>query len=151
MPVIVHVTFQLRISAHDPLAELERIEEAVEAAAGRALQRSCEAAVEPRGGYEAVRTHRPTFRWRGNAVSKDIDCQDQPYAFRVYADGLNGQIGRRYDWSHGQSRGYFTPTREFRRGGVVCRDFTETSYRGGRAFTRTGTACRQTDGNWRFD
>ena len=26
---------------------------------------------------------------------------------------------------------------------MVCRDFTETSYRGGRSFTRTGTACRE--------
>src|SRR4051812_36985061 len=25
----------------------------------------------------------------GNTVSKDIDCDDQPYAFRVYSDGLN--------------------------------------------------------------
>jgi surface antigen len=88
----------------------------------------------------------------GNAVSQDVDCSDQPYAFRVYADGLNGDIGRRYDWRHGNAYGYFTPVREFRRGGVICRDFTETSYRpDGRSFTRTGTACRQTDGNWRFD
>ena len=44
------------------------------------------------------------------------------------------------------------PSREFRRGGMVCREFTETSYRpDGRSFTRTGTACRQDDGNWRFD
>ena len=73
-------------------------------------------------------------------------------AFRVYADGLNGDLGQRYEWRNGGAYGYFTPTREFRRGGVVCRDFTETSYRrDGRSFTRTGTACRQTDGNWRFD
>ena len=87
----------------------------------------------------------------GNTVSKDIDCDDQPYAFRVYSDGLNGDVGRRYDWNHGQARGYFQPTREYRRGGVVCRDFTETTYRGGREYTRTGTACRETSGNWRFD
>jgi surface antigen len=88
----------------------------------------------------------------GNAVSRDIDCDDQPYAFRVYADGLNGDIGHRYDWRHGDSYGYFTPTREFRRGGAICREFTETSYRHGRAVaTRTGTACRARDGNWRFD
>jgi|HubBroStandDraft_2_1064218.scaffolds.fasta_scaffold285004_1 surface antigen len=88
----------------------------------------------------------------GNAVSQDIDCNDQPYAFRIYADGLNGDIGRRYEWRNGGAYGYFTPVREFRRGGVICRDFTETSYRpDGRTFTRSGTACRQTDGNWRFD
>jgi surface antigen len=88
----------------------------------------------------------------GNAVSQDIDCNDQPYAFRVYAGGLNGDIGRRYEWRHGQAYGYFTPVREFRRGDVICRDFTETSYRpDGRSFTRSGSACRQVDGNWRFD
>lgn len=87
----------------------------------------------------------------GNAVSQDIDCDDQPEAFRVYATGLNGDIGRRSEWHHGHAYGYFTPVREFRRGDVVCRDFTETSYRpDGRSFTRTGTACRR-DGNWRFD
>jgi surface antigen len=88
----------------------------------------------------------------GNAVSQDIDCNDQPYAFRVYAGGLNGDIGRRYEWRHDQAYGYFTPVREFRRGDVICRDFTETSYRpDGRSFTRSGSACRQRDGNWRFD
>ena len=57
----------------------------------------------------------------GNTVSKDIDCDDQPYAFRVYSDGLNGDVGRRYDWNHGQARGYFQPTREYRRGGRLPR------------------------------
>ena len=65
----------------------------------------------------------------GNTVSRDIDCDDQPVAFRVYADGLNGDLGQRYEWRNRGSYGYFTPTREFRRGGVVCREFTETSYR----------------------
>ncbi len=88
----------------------------------------------------------------GNVISKDIDCNDQPYAFQVYSNGLNGQVGRRYDWNRGQNRGYFTPVREYRRRGVVCRDFTTTTYRRGREITRTGTACRDArDGNWRFD
>jgi surface antigen len=87
----------------------------------------------------------------GNAVSKDISCDDQPYAFKVYSAGLNGDVGRRYDWNHNQARGYFTPTREYRRAGVVCRDFTETSYRGNQQLTHSGTACRAQDGNWRFD
>jgi surface antigen len=87
----------------------------------------------------------------GNTVSKDIDCNDQPYAFQVYSNGLNGDIGRRYDWNHGQARGNFTPMREYRRGPTVCRDFTETTYRYGREMTHNGTACRAQDGNWRFD
>ena len=87
----------------------------------------------------------------GNTVSKDIDCEDQPYAFRTYSDGLNGDVGHRYDWNHGQSRGYFQPVREYQRSGYQCRDFTETTYRGDRAITHTGTACRASDGQWRFD
>lgn len=87
----------------------------------------------------------------GNTVSRDIDCDDQPYAFRVYADALNGPIGVRAEWRNRGNYGYFTPTREIRRGPTICREFTETSYRGRETFTRTGTACRQNDGNWRFD
>ena len=89
----------------------------------------------------------------GNTVSRDIDCDDQPVAFRVYASGLNGDIGRRYEWrsSVDSDYGYFTPVREFRRGGTVCRDWTETTYSHGRTFTRSGSAYRQGDGNWRFD
>ena len=88
----------------------------------------------------------------GNTISKDIDCDDQPEAFRVYSSGLNGDLNRRYDWrGRNGGYGYFTPTREYRRSGVVCRDFSETTYRGGREYTRTGTACRETGGNWRFD
>ena len=87
----------------------------------------------------------------GNTVSKDIACEDQPTAFRTYSDGLNGDVGRRYDWNHGQSRGYFQPTREYQRQGVQCRDFTETTYRDGREMSHSGTACRANDGQWRFD
>jgi surface antigen len=87
----------------------------------------------------------------GNTVSKDIDCDDQPYAFSTYSEGLNGDVGRRYDWNHGQSRGYFQPMREYRRSGIQCRDFTVTTYRGKRELTHDGTACRASDGQWRFD
>ena len=88
----------------------------------------------------------------GNVIGRDIDCEDQPVAYRVYADSLNGDIGRPYDWSNRGNRGTFTSTREFRRGDQVCRAFTETTYRGGQSYTRTGTACREIGtGNWHFD
>ncbi|MCP5410926.1 MAG: hypothetical protein H6924_02095 [Alphaproteobacteria bacterium] len=87
----------------------------------------------------------------GNTIAKDIDCDDQPYAFNVYAEGLNGPVGRRYEWRNGRNYGYFTPTREFRRRGEVCREFTETTWRGGRRVTRTGVACHERGGHWRFD
>ena len=88
----------------------------------------------------------------GNVIGRDIDCDDQPVAFRVYADSLNGDIGRPYSWNNRGNRGTFTSTREFRRGDQVCRDFSETTWRGGQSFTRTGTSCREVgSGNWRFD
>ncbi len=87
----------------------------------------------------------------GNALTRDIPCDDQPYAFRVYAQGLNGRIGQRYEWNRGDNYGYFTPTREFRRGTYVCREFRTTTYRGRQRFERSGTACRWEDGNWHFD
>jgi surface antigen len=87
----------------------------------------------------------------GNAVSRDIPCEDHPYAFRAYATGLNGDLGHRYEWRHGSNWGYFTPQREFYRGRQVCRTWSETTYARGRNYTRSGTACRMTDGNWHFD
>ena len=88
----------------------------------------------------------------GNVIGRDIDCEDQPVAYRTYASGLNGDIGRPYEWHNRGNRGTFTSIREFRRGGQVCREFTETSWRRGRDFTRTGVACRDIgNGHWRFD
>jgi surface antigen len=87
----------------------------------------------------------------GNAVAHDMPCEDHPYAFRAYASGLDGDIGRRYEWRHGDDYGYFVPEREFYRGRTVCRTWTETTYARGQRFTRSGTACRRDDGNWHFD
>jgi surface antigen len=86
----------------------------------------------------------------GHAISSDINCDDQRYAFNVYADGLNGEIGRRYQWSHGDAHGTFTPTREFTENGDRCREFVATSYRDGRESTHEGVACYRRDGNWHF-
>jgi surface antigen len=88
----------------------------------------------------------------GNVIGRDVDCDDQPVAYRDYADSLNGDVGRPYEWHNRGNHGTFTSVREFRRGDRMCRDFTETSWRGGQSFTRSGTACREVDsGNWRFD
>lgn len=87
----------------------------------------------------------------GNAVSRDMPCEDHPYAFRAYSTGLNGDLGRRYEWRHGDDYGYFVPEREFYRGRTVCRSWSETTYARGRSYTRSGTACRRDDGNWHFD
>jgi surface antigen len=84
----------------------------------------------------------------GNTLSRDIDCDDQRYAFDAYGSSLNGDIGRDYSWRHGNSYGTFTSTREYRDGGQVCRDFRAVTYRDGQRFERAGTACRDYSGNW---
>ncbi|MBV9043512.1 MAG: hypothetical protein JO348_02840 [Alphaproteobacteria bacterium] len=86
----------------------------------------------------------------GNAISRDIDCDDQRYAFDTYSGGLNGDIGRRYEWRHNANYGYFTPTREYYDRGLRCREFTTVTYRGGQEYDHTGVACYESDGYWHF-
>src|SRR4051812_30530528 len=41
----------------------------------------------------------------GNAIARDMDCQDQPYAARAYDQSFRGPAGRRYEWSRGRNHG----------------------------------------------
>jgi len=86
----------------------------------------------------------------GNTIAHEIDCKDQPYAFRTYSVALNGDIGRVYRWRHGDAYGHFIPTREFHRHGGLCRNFVEATYRRGEMWSHHGTACRTRDGRWHF-
>lgn len=87
----------------------------------------------------------------GNAVSRDMDCEDRPYAARSYHDSFSGPVGRRHEWRRGPDRGYVVSNREYRRGRYICRDFTQVVYRHGREFDRQGTACRPIrGGEWEF-
>jgi surface antigen len=89
----------------------------------------------------------------GNVIAGDMDCDDQAQAYPIYVDSLNGTIGRPYEWRRGPNHGTFTSTREYRRGGQICREFTTTNWRGGTPHTRTGVACRDVGdrGGWRFN
>jgi surface antigen len=88
----------------------------------------------------------------GYALTKEVDCNDRAYAEPTYQRGLEGPVGRRYDWRNDQDqdRGSFTPTRQYRRDNYTCRDYTATTYRDGRPMRRNGSACRYEDGNWYF-
>ncbi|MBS0280075.1 MAG: hypothetical protein JSR25_02860 [Proteobacteria bacterium] len=86
----------------------------------------------------------------GNAVARDMDCDDRPAAARSYRDSFRGPVGRRYDWNRGPNRGYVVTDREYYRGRMQCRDFTQVVYRHGREFDRHGTACRRRGGEWEF-
>lgn len=83
----------------------------------------------------------------GNAISRDIDCEDRDYAYRSYNDSFDGDVGRHYEWHHGEHHGYIVTTREYRRHGHLCRDFEQVTYRHGREVVREGTACRR-HGEW---
>lgn len=89
----------------------------------------------------------------GNALTRDVDCADRPYAYNSYYSGLNGDVGVRVDWNNNSygDRGYFVPVREYYRGSYRCRDFHTVTYRHGREIVRDGTACKRTDGQWYFD
>jgi surface antigen len=84
----------------------------------------------------------------GNAIARDLDCNDRPYAERAYRDSFSAPVGRRHAWNHGQNRGYIVNSREYRVRGEICRDFTQVTYRRGREVTRQGTACRPARGEW---
>lgn len=84
----------------------------------------------------------------GNALSRDVDCEDQRYAYDSYHEGLYGEVGHRYDWSHNGNRGYFVVTREFNDGGDRCREFTTVTYRHGEELRHDGVACYD-GGEWR--
>jgi surface antigen len=86
----------------------------------------------------------------GNAVSRDMDCEDRPYAARSYDESFHGPVGRRYEWRRGPNRGYIITNREYRRHGRLCRDFTQVVYRHGRELDRDGTACLRRNGEWEF-
>lgn len=86
----------------------------------------------------------------GSAIARDIDCRDRPYAFRAYAQGFDGPVGRDWGWQNDGRTAYgtFRPTREYHDRGYVCRDFQDDRYVRGRHYVQRGTACRETDGNW---
>lgn len=87
----------------------------------------------------------------GNAISRDMDCEDRPYAARSYDESFHGPVGRRYEWNRGPNRGYIVTNREYRGPrGRLCRDFTQVVYRRGREFDRDGTACLRRNGEWEF-
>jgi len=87
----------------------------------------------------------------GNAISRDMDCNDQREAAQSYDDSFRGPPGQRREWHDGDGdHGYVITDREYHRGPRLCRDFTQVTYRHGREFDKQGTACLRRDGSWEF-
>ncbi len=88
----------------------------------------------------------------GNALSRDIDCDDRDYAGRAYETAFDdGTVGRHYEWEgrHG-GHGYIVINDRYRRRGHECVDFTQVVWRHDERFDRNGTACRYR-GDWRVE
>ena len=86
----------------------------------------------------------------GARIGGDMNCDDRRQAMGVYRDGLEGPLGQSHDWHNGNGggNGSMTPVRQYMRDGFSCRDFQEETLVGLRLVPRSGTACRQSDGNW---
>ena len=88
----------------------------------------------------------------GAALTSNLDCEDQSYAYKTYYDGFNsGRANSRYEWRnprnghHGELRvgRYYNDPSGFR-----CTNFIQDSYVQGRSHKVSGMACRQPDGTW---
>jgi surface antigen len=86
----------------------------------------------------------------GNALSRDIDCDDQRYAFARYDEALDGPVGSDARWDHNGNYGTIRVVDEYRDGPYTCRHFHTVNYRHGQRFERDGTACHENDGYWHF-
>jgi len=85
----------------------------------------------------------------GAAFARDMDDRDR--ACIGHALELTGRQ-RTVVWKNGATGvGYqLTPTRNFRRNGVPCREFTTRVSANGRIAAIYGAACRRGDGEWVF-
>jgi surface antigen len=82
----------------------------------------------------------------GNAIGRDLDAQDRQRAYE--AERVAIWEGRRSEWRGEKAYGYVEPGPTYRRGGGLCREYTNTIYINGRPETAVGTACRNPDGSW---
>ncbi|MFG1882633.1 hypothetical protein [Micromonospora sp. NPDC049102] len=67
MAISVHVPVRIRLDARSVTERPEAVTDALAAALARALERSRQEVVAPRGGYLEVRTEAPEIRWTGAA------------------------------------------------------------------------------------
>ncbi len=88
----------------------------------------------------------------GAVLTKNMDCEDQSYAYKTYYDGFNsGRTNVPYQWRNPRNGNYG----EMRvidyandRGGFRCANFTQEIFIRGRPQAARGRACQQPDGTW---
>jgi surface antigen len=88
----------------------------------------------------------------GAALTSQLSCEDQSYAYRTYYDGLNaGYPNRTYRWQNPQNGhygnfqvgDYYQDQYEFN-----CATYSQAIYINGRPQEAQGRACQQPDGTW---
>jgi len=88
----------------------------------------------------------------GAALTKNLNCEDQSYAYNTYYNGFNsGRTNVPYQWrnpnsgNYGEVRvdNYYSDP-----GGFRCAQFNQQIFIHGRPQTGTGRACQQPDGTW---
>jgi surface antigen len=88
----------------------------------------------------------------GAALTRNLNCEDQSYAYKTYYDGFNsGRTNVPYQWRNPNSGNYG----EVRvnnyandQSGFRCANFTQQIYIQGRPQAASGRACQQPDGTW---
>ena len=88
----------------------------------------------------------------GNAIGKDLDARDRELAREAEYDAWERSTpGKAVRWSNPENgrRGEIVAEGYYNRGGSRCRDFVHTVWIDGRRQQMRGTACRDSDGNWR--
>lgn len=88
----------------------------------------------------------------GAALTRNLDCEDQSYAYNTYYDGFNGgRVGVPYQWRNPRTGHYG----ELRiddyyndRAGFRCANFTQRIWINNRPQAANGRACQQPDGTW---
>jgi len=88
----------------------------------------------------------------GAALTSQMTCEDQSYAYRAYYDGLNaGQPNRTYRWQNPRSgrNGTFQVGDYYQdRYGFNCATYSQAINVNGRMQEARGRACQQSNGTW---
>ncbi len=84
----------------------------------------------------------------GSAIGHSLDPNDSSCMGQAMA---YAPVGRPIAWDNqGYGAQYdITPMRQYRRSGLVCRDYVAKAKINGRKQRVQGTACQQADGSWR--
>jgi surface antigen len=88
----------------------------------------------------------------GAAMTRNLDCEDQSYAYKTYYDGFNsGRPNTAYEWRNprnGHYGNFRVVSYNNDPSGFRCANYSQQIFIQGRPQTTTGVACQQPDGTW---